>query len=126
MALEDQLEGEPSTPATDRLTDEVGRARLMHAKLYTDLAYASGVAHERLERAVEEQWGGVAKVVQSRHAAVDERRRRLQEGRGGEPQQSKAYVEALQLLEKESRCKNLDKYRVSEDTARPTPTIKKQ
>ncbi|CAD2219654.1 hypothetical protein AGDE_14310 [Angomonas deanei] len=114
------------TPGTEEdvvLGDFLGReleeARHMHSKMYGDIMFASEVTQDRLVRSLEEQWDGVAKVVQSRHAAVSERRRRLQE----KSAQSEAYKEGLQLLLQEARCEDADAYRKKGEEKTPaSPT----
>ncbi|CCW65040.1 unnamed protein product [Phytomonas sp. EM1] len=79
-----------------------------HRRVYEDMNYANHVTYNRLERALKDQWSSVDKVIQTRHAIVKERQRRL---RVLPYERSAAYKESLEMLQKESKCDDLNRYR---------------
>nr|CCC94933.1 putative leucine-rich repeat protein (LRRP) [Trypanosoma congolense IL3000] len=103
----------PSSSLSASLPTDLLQERATKARLYDDIQFALDTNDTRVQQLAEAVWDDVGKVLCTRQALVGHRRQRMEES---QQQPSSAYAKCLEVLQEESREKNLDKYRKQDRT----------
>ncbi|KAG8348666.1 hypothetical protein TRVL_00496 [Trypanosoma vivax] len=106
--VDNRLSSSSSSSHMKPLPAALLQERATKSRLYDDIHFALEADTLRLQQLAESVWDDVEKVLRTRQAVVDHRRRRI-DREAKEP--SSSYAQSLEVLQRESDTKDLDGYR---------------